>query len=211
MSDEKESRKRARSDEKEDLKKYDVKQHHDDWLAKCPICIDLIRRPVMAMCGHHCCESCVSELKECPMCRADTKGIWRRDYTLASVLAAAYPARAREIEFESKKEVDFGNEVDALVEEAKIQAAILREAQTCGVLDQLKTLVREYIKKGDSAFVFDGDQPGLRLPLSDVMRSACERLSALSKKTKIKFEITPRSQLEHPGDPRALESVRVHW
>lgn len=44
---------------------------------RCPVCIDSLKKPMKAKCGHKCCYSCwdkvLSKFLECPVCRAHAR------------------------------------------------------------------------------------------------------------------------------------------
>jgi hypothetical protein len=44
-----------------------------DMYDECPICYEVMSKPVKTVCNHHYCESCYSKIDFCSMCRSDLK------------------------------------------------------------------------------------------------------------------------------------------
>jgi hypothetical protein len=66
---------------------------------ECPVCLDILKQPVVTPCGHSFCGPCIKLLDKCPTCRAAIATPPARNFALVEEICRQYPERAKEIEY----------------------------------------------------------------------------------------------------------------
>jgi hypothetical protein len=150
---------------------------------QCPVCVDILCRPVGLACGHALCRSCLCDVIEhegsvrCPVCReAAPAFVPCVQRALLSIIEADYPERVRERE----------REVDVAAEEARAA--------------DINARYRSYDRGHDGTHRTANGSHAPHAELAERAPSFCA-----DEPTGLQYEFSPRSPLVRP--PRRLPRV----